>query len=77
MVPNAFCHYFKSRTGRSYFDFLIEVRIEHACKLLREENESVSTISANSGFNNLSNFNRYFKQQTGKSPTAYRQQYRS
>ncbi|MDR2271074.1 MAG: AraC family transcriptional regulator [Sphingobacterium sp.] len=76
MVPNAFCHYFKSRTGRSYFDFLLEVRIEHACKLLREENESVSAICISSGFNNLSNFNRYFKQQMGKSPIAYRQEYR-
>ncbi|MCS4227071.1 AraC family transcriptional regulator [Sphingobacterium sp. BIGb0165] len=76
MVPNAFCHYFKSRTGRSYFDFLIEVRIEHACKLLRDGNESVSAICTSSGFNNLSNFNRYFKQQTGKSPIAYRQEHR-
>lgn len=73
MVPNAFCHYFRSRTGRSYFDFLIEVRIEHACKLLREGNNSVTSICTDSGFSNLSNFNRYFKLQTGKSPLAYRQ----
>ncbi|UIR56641.1 AraC family transcriptional regulator [Sphingobacterium sp. SRCM116780] len=76
MVPNAFCHYFKSRTGRSYFDFLIEVRIEHACKLLRDGNESVSNICTSSGFNNISNFNRYFKQQTGSSPITYRQEHR-
>ncbi len=76
MVPNAFCHYFKSRTGRNYFDFLLEVRIEHVCKLLREGNESVSAICASSGFNNISNFNRYFKQHTGKSPLAYRQEHR-
>lgn len=76
MVPNAFCHYFKSRTGRSYFDFLIEVRIEHVCKLLREGNDSVSVICTSSGFNNISNFNRYFKQKTGKTPLAYRQQHR-
>ncbi|WP_333862779.1 AraC family transcriptional regulator [Sphingobacterium sp.] len=76
MVPNAFCHYFKSRTGRSYFDFLIEVRIEHACKLLKDENESVSTVCASSGFNNLSNFNRYFKQKIGVSPLAYRYEHR-
>ncbi len=76
MVPNAFCHYFKSRTGRSYFDFLIEVRIEHACKLLRETNDSVNSICTDSGFSNLSNFNRYFKQQIGKAPLAYRQEQR-
>lgn len=72
MVPNAFCHYFKSRTGESYFDFLIKIRIEHACKLLREGNDSISSICNDSGFSNLSNFNRYFKLQTGKSPVAYR-----
>ncbi|QIL37998.1 AraC family transcriptional regulator [Pedobacter sp. HDW13] len=76
MVPNAFCHYFKSRTGRSYFDFLIEVRTEHACKLLREENDSVTAVCNDSGFTNLSNFNRYFKLKTGKSPLAYRQSFR-
>ena len=77
MVPNAFCHYFKSRTGRSYFDFLIEVRIEHACKLLKEGNESISYICNDSGFSNLSNFNRYFKLKIGKSPLSYRQGHRN
>ncbi len=76
MVPNAFCHYFRSRTGRSYFDFLIEIRIENACKLLREGNDSVTSICNDSGFSNLSNFNRYFKLQTGKSPVNYRQSHR-
>ncbi len=76
MVPNAFCYYFKSRTGRSYFDFLIEIRIEHACKLLREGNDSINSICIDSGFSNLSNFNRYFKTQTGKSPVAYRKEHR-
>jgi AraC-like DNA-binding protein len=76
MVPNAFCHYFRSRTGRSYFDFLIEVRIEHACKLLRETGDSVNSICTSSGFSNLSNFNRYFKQQTESSPVLYRQAHR-
>jgi AraC-like DNA-binding protein len=76
MVPNAFCHYFKSRTGRSYFDFLIAVRVEHACKLLREKNDNVSSICHDSGFSNLSNFNRYFRLQTGKSPLEYRRSFR-
>lgn len=76
MVPNAFCYYFKSRTGRTYFDFLIAVRIEHACKLLREKNESITSVCHDSGFSNLSNFNRYFKLETGKSPLEYRRNYR-
>nr|WP_121271813.1 AraC family transcriptional regulator [Pedobacter schmidteae] len=77
MVPNAFCYYFKLRTGRTYFDFLIEVRIEHACKLLREKNDSITSVCNDSGFTNLSNFNRYFKLQTGKSPLEYRRDYRN
>ena len=74
MVPNAFCHYFRSRTGRSYFDFLIEVRFENACKMLIEGNESVASICTDSGFSNLSNFNRYFKKKMGKPPVSYRQE---
>lgn len=76
MVPNAFCHYFRSRTGKTYFDFLISVRIEHACKLLREKNESITSVCNDSGFSNLSNFNRYFKLQTGATPLEYRRKYR-
>jgi AraC-like DNA-binding protein len=76
MVPNAFCHYFKTRTGKTYFDFLISVRIEHACKLLKEKNDSITSVCHDSGFSNLSNFNRYFKLQTGATPLDYRRHYR-
>ncbi len=72
MCPNAFCHYFKSRTNKSYFTFLMEVRISHACKLLREQDYSVVVICYESGFTNLSNFNRHFKLITGKTPLEYR-----
>lgn len=76
MVPNAFCHYFRSRTGKTYFDFLISVRIEHACKLLKEKNDSITSVCNDSGFSNLSNFNRYFKLQTGATPLEYRRNFR-
>ncbi|TKC09157.1 AraC family transcriptional regulator [Pedobacter frigoris] len=76
MVPNAFCHYFRSRTGKTYFEFLILVRIEHACKLLRENNDSITSVCDDSGFTNISNFNRYFKLQTGTTPLEYRRTYR-
>lgn len=77
MVPNAFCYYFRMRTGKTYFDFLISVRIEHACKLLKENNDSITSVCHNSGFSNLSNFNRYFKLQTGSTPLEYRKNYRN
>lgn len=76
MVPNAFCHYFRSRTGKTYFEFLISVRIEHACKLLKEKNDSITSVCHDSGFSNLSNFNRYFKLQTGTTPLEFRRSYR-
>lgn len=72
MVPNAFCRYFKSRTNKSYFTFLMEVRVKHACKLLKENDYSVVVVCYESGFTNLSNFNRYFKMITGLTPLQYR-----
>ena len=76
MVPKAFCHYFKLRTGQTYFDFLLTVRIENSCKLIRETNENINSIGRDSGFNNLSNFNRYFKLATGSTPMEYRRKFR-
>jgi len=75
MVPNAFCRYFKSRVHKSYFDFLLEVRVNHACKLLKETDYSIVIISYESGFSNLSNFNRHFKAITGKKPLAVRKEF--
>jgi AraC-like DNA-binding protein len=72
MCPNAFCRYFKSRTNKSYFDFLLEVRINHARKLLKETNYSIVIISYECGFSNLSNFNRRFKAVTNQTPLLYR-----
>jgi AraC-like DNA-binding protein len=77
MAPNAFCNYFKQKTGKTYFEFLLEVRVNHACKLLRETDYSVVMICYDSGFTNLSNFNRHFKDITGKTPLGYRREYRT
>jgi AraC-like DNA-binding protein len=77
MAPNAFCNYFKQKTGKTYFEFLLEVRVNHACKLLRETDYSVVMICYDSGFTNLSNFNRHFKDITGNTPLGYRREYRT
>jgi len=77
MAPNAFCNYFKQKTGKTYFEFLLEVRVNHACKLLRETDFPVVMICYDSGFTNLSNFNRQFKDITGKTPLGYRREYRT
>lgn len=75
MVPNAFCRYFKSRTQKSYFTFLLEVRVSHACKLLAQNDYSMVIVSFESGFTNVSNFNRHFKLITGKTPFGYRKEF--
>jgi AraC-like DNA-binding protein len=73
MTKNAFCRYFRVRTNKSFFQFLIEIRIEHAGKLLSKKNEfSVLEIAELCGFNNISNFNRKFKEIKKISPLQYR-----
>lgn len=73
MTKNAFCKYFKKRTNKTYFRFLTELRIEHACKLLQSKNTmSVADIADVSGFNNISNFNRQFKHLKKTSPSEFR-----
>ncbi len=77
MSQNAFCKYFKKRTNKTYFQFLSEVRIEHACKLLEENKDlSVTEIAEKSGFNNISNFNRKFKKIKERTPKEYRNFFR-
>lgn len=72
MSESAFSRYFKKRTRRTFSQFITEIRIEHACKLLVQDKMSISAISMESGFNNLSNFNRQFKQLKKTTPFAYR-----
>ena len=71
LTPEAFCKYFKTRTRKTYVSFLNEIRINHACRLLTEE-RSVSDICYDSGFANLSNFNRIFKRIKKMSPAEWR-----
>ncbi|MGS2765085.1 AraC family transcriptional regulator [Sinomicrobium sp. M5D2P9] len=76
MSKNAFCRYFKKRTNKTFFQFLIEIRIEHACKLLYRNPElSISIISEMCGFQNITNFNRKFKELKSITPSQYRAQY--
>lgn len=72
---NYFCRYFKAQTQKTYWQFLLEVRIGYACKLLLENKLSVSEICYLCGFNNLSNFNRHFKSIVHMAPLSYQKQY--
>jgi AraC-like DNA-binding protein len=76
MSSSAFCRYFKTRTNRTFSEFVSEVRIGYACKLLIEGKSTVTQICYESGFNTISNFNRQFKDVTGMTPAQYQRAYR-
>jgi len=75
--PNSFCRYFKSRTRKTYSQFLIELRVGHACKLLIENSHCIKRLCYESGFNNFTSFHKYFKMITGKSPLVYQKEFNS
>src|SRR5690606_5437403 len=73
--PNSFCRFFKSRTRKTYSQFLIELRVGYACKLLIETNQCLKRLCFESGFNNFTSFHKYFKIITGKSPMMYQREF--
>ena len=76
LTKNAFCKYFKKRTNKTFTTFLNELRIEKSCNLLRTNKElTIAEIAELSGFQNISNFNRKFKQFIGSSPRVFRKDY--
>jgi len=75
MSKNAFCRYFKKRTNKTFFQFLIEIRIENACKLIfKHPDWPISYVAEQCGFQNAANFNRKFKEIKGVIPSHYRLQ---
>lgn len=75
MNSSAFSRYFKEKTGKSFTDFIIEMRVGYACKLLTEGKLSITQICYESGFNNLSNFNRQFRKIMAYTPSEFQNQY--
>lgn len=71
----AFCRFFKRNIKKSYFDFIKEIRIGHACKLLRETNRPVLEICYDSGYNSWAHFSKQFKAVTRIPPSKYRKQH--
>lgn len=69
-VP-AFCRYFKKATKLTYTDFVNQYRINHAKKLLIQD-RNVTEACFESGFENLSYFNRTFKKITGENPSTFK-----
>ncbi|MEZ2336228.1 AraC family transcriptional regulator [Mucilaginibacter sp. RCC_168] len=72
---NSFCRYFKSKTRKTYSQFIIEIKVGYACKLLIENKMNIKQLCYDSGFNNFSTFHKHFKQVTGKSPLMYQKEF--
>lgn len=72
MNEAAFCRYFKRRMEQTFSQFVNSVRIAHATNLLLTEDWDVLRICYESGYKNLSYFNRQFRLITGMSPREYR-----
>ncbi len=72
ITPKAFCHYFKKTTRHTLFEYINNLRIGYACKKLIEKDMNISSVAHESGFNNVSQFNRLFKRIMNTTPLQYR-----
>lgn len=75
MTPTAFSRFFKLRTNKSISEYIIDVRLGHAARLLADSTMAVVEICYRCGFNNISNFNRIFRKRKGCTPTEFRENY--
>lgn len=75
MTPSAFSRFFHQRTGKSLAEYIVDVRLGHAARMLIDSIAPVSEICFRCGFNTLSNFNRLFRKRKGCSPTEFREKY--
>ena len=72
MSEPSFSKYFKKASGMTFSDLVRRLRIANACRLLDHTDSSIAAISIAVGYQNLANFNRQFRAETGLTPSAYR-----
>ena len=72
MTPVAFSRFFRQRTGRTLSDYIVDIRLGYAARMLVDSSKNISEICYECGFNNLSNFNRTFKAKRGFTPRDFR-----
>lgn len=75
MSASAFSRFFKLHTGRNISEYIIDMRLGYAARMLVDTSKSISEIGFDCGFNNLSNFNRIFRKKKGCSPSEFRENY--
>jgi AraC-like DNA-binding protein len=76
MEPGSFCRYFRKKTNKTFMDYVKSVRIGIAANLLAETDKQITQICYECGYNNLANFNHYFKTILKKTPSEYRKDFR-
>ena len=76
LSEGAFSRFFHSRTGKTVPEYVNEVRIGRACRMLAEDAANITDIAMDCGYRNLANFNRRFRQVTGMTPSHYRSKFR-
>jgi AraC-like DNA-binding protein len=72
MAEGSLCRFFKKNLGITIFEYRNKIKTEFACKLLMDQELSILEVCLDSGFNNLSHFNKQFKKNTGLTPSEYR-----
>ncbi len=75
MAEGSLCRFFKMNMGMTLFEYLNQLKIEFACKLLMDHDLNILEVCLDSGFNNLSHFNKQFKKTTGVPPSEYRKRF--
>ena len=75
MSSVSFNRFIKKRTGKTFVEYVNEVRIGYASKWLIERDLSISEIAFMCGFNSIANFNRVFRKNKGSTPSKYRQDF--
>jgi AraC-like DNA-binding protein len=76
MAEGSLCRFFRINVGTSIFEYLNRIKVDFACKLLMDPDIGILDVCLDSGFNNLSHFNKQFRKNTGVTPSNYRKRYR-
>jgi AraC-like DNA-binding protein len=75
MNKQAFCRFFKARTQKTLVEFINEIRIAHAIKLMSADDGNIGSIAYKCGYNSISNFNKFFRLVTKKTPSEFKKQF--
>lgn len=76
MAEGSLCRFFKQNMGLTIFEYLNKIKVEFACKLLMDNDLSIFEVCLDSGFNNISHFNKQFRKSTGLPPSEYRKRFK-